>query len=416
VTADDRSGTGLPSDHLAQRDASPGFGLLRGVRVLDLTTSIAGPYGSQLLADVGADVVKIERADRGDDARQWGPPFLDGESLWFLSVNRNKRSVALDVAEPSGKAVLDRLIAEADVLITNLRLGTLQRLGIDYSSAAAIRPDLIYCTVTGFGLTGPQAHRPGYDLIAEGLSGVMDLTGELDGLPQKVGTPAADLLAGMDAAFAIAAALFDRQRTGEGHQLDISLVESMTRFLTPRIVSYLGSGEEPRRSGGRDSVIAVYQAFETLDDPITIALGNDQIYQRFCRAVDRTDLAEHPDYASNSGRRAHREQLVDQIQALLRTRGSADWLKLLEAADVPAGAINRVSEVVDDPHFLERELFYRIPMGSGIPQVNTSWHLDGAPNGYRLAPPSLGEHTAEVLSEWAGPGPGEAAPHRDELG
>jgi len=400
-TEGQRPTTPLPQDELEDQSPSHGFELLHGVRVLDLTTSIAGPYGSQLLADLGADVVKIERVDRGDDARQWGPPFLDGASLWFLAVNRNKRSVTLDFTTPKGQEVLGRLIGAADVLVTNLRGATLERLGIDYASASAIRPDLVHCTLTGFGLTGPDSHRSGYDLIAEGLSGVMDLTGELDGLPQKVGTPAADLLAGMDAAFAIVAALFDRQRTGNGHQLDISLVESMTRFLTPRIVTYLGSGEEPRRSGGRDSVIAVYQAFETVDAPITIALGNDQIYQRFCQAIKRADLAQHPDYATNTGRRVHRARLVDEIQQSMRSRTSAEWLTTLETADVPAGAINRVGEVVEDPHLLERSLFYRIPVGSGIPQVNTSWHLDGAPNGYRLPPPTLGQHTDEVLSEWA---------------
>jgi crotonobetainyl-CoA:carnitine CoA-transferase CaiB-like acyl-CoA transferase len=391
----------FPTDELEAHGPSRGFELLQGVRVLDLTSSIAGPYGSQLLADLGADVVKIERADRGDDARQWGPPFLDGASLWFLAVNRNKRSVTLDFSTTSGQEVLGRLIGASDVLITNLRGATLQRLGIDYASASSVRPGLIHCTVTGFGLTGPDAHRSGYDLIAEGLSGVMDLTGEPDALPQKVGTPAADLLAGMDAAFAIVAALFDRQRTGNGHQLDISLVESMTRFLTPRIMTYLGSGEEPRRSGGRDSVIAVYQVFETIDQPITIALGNDHIFQRFCRAIGRADLASEPRYATNTGRRAHRAELVGTIQQSMMSRTRAEWLTILELADVPAGAINRISEVVRDRHLLDRSMFYQIPVGSGIPQVNTSWHLDGVANGYRSAPPQLGQHTHEVLGEWA---------------
>ena len=391
----------LPQDALDVRHAGQGFDLLRGVRVLDLTTSIAGPYGSQLLADLGADVVKVERAGRGDDARQWGPPFLDGSSLWFLAVNRNKRSITLDLSTTIGQEALHKLVGECDVLVTNLRGPSLERLGIDYASASAIRPSLIHCTVTGFGLTGPDAHRSGYDLIAEGLSGVMDLTGEPDGLPQKVGTAAADLLAGMDAAFAIVAALFDRERTGKGHQLDVSLVESMTRFLTPRIVSYLGSGEEPRRSGGRDSVIAVYQVFETMDEPITIALGNDQIFHRFCDAIARPELARDPAYAGNADRRVRRAELVGEIQLTLMSRTRAEWLRLLEVADVPAGAINRISDVVRDQHLLDRSLFYRIPEKSGVPQVNTSWHLDGAPNGYRSAPPELGHHTREVLMEWA---------------
>jgi crotonobetainyl-CoA:carnitine CoA-transferase CaiB-like acyl-CoA transferase len=384
---------------------SAGFQLLAGVRVLDLTSSIAGPYGTMLLADQGADVVKVERTGVGDDSRAWGPPFLEGHAIWYAAVNRNKRSVDLDLRSDEDRQTLRSLVTQTDVVVTSLREGAMSRLGIDYDQATALRSDLIHCTITGYGLTGPKSHLPGYDLIAEAFSSVMDLTGEPESPPQKVGTPAADLLAGMDAAFAIVAALHDRAKTGSGHRLDISLAESMTRFMTPKLASYLGSGDLQRRSGGRDSVIAIYQVFSTADEPIALALGNDGIYQRFCRAAGRHDLAEDPAYATNTDRRARREELVNEIEKVLIERPAKAWLKLCVEADVPATPINRVEDVVADEHLQARSLLYRIPVGaSAVPQVNTGWFLDGEPNGYRLPPPSLGEHRREVIDEWLGDG------------
>ena len=391
----------LPMDDLPEFVPSEGFQLLSGVRVLDLTSSIAGPYGTMMLADLGADVVKVERAGLGDDSRGWGPPFLEGHALWYAAVNRNKRSVDLDLKSDEGRATLQGLVQQADVVMTSLRQDAMTRLGIDYDQARALRPDIIHCTLTGYGLTGPKSHLPGYDLIAEAFSSVMDLTGEPESPPQKVGTPAADLLAGMDAAFAIVAALHDRQRSGRGHRLDISLAESMTRFMTPKLASYLGSGDLQRRSGGRDSVIAVYQVFETADDPIVLALGNDSIFQRFCRAAGREDLAADPAYATNADRRSRRSELVAEIQRTLSGRPAHDWLALCSDADVPATPINRVEDVVADQHLRERALLYRLPVDTGsLPQVNTGWFLDGEPNGFRLPPPRLGEHRDEVLAEW----------------
>lgn len=391
----------LPMDGLPELSPIAGFQLLSGVRVLDLTSSIAGPYGSMLLADLGADVVKVERAGSGDDSRAWGPPFLEGHALWYAAVNRNKRSVALDLKSDAGRSTLHALVGQADVVMTSLRDEAMTRLGISYEQTRALRSDIIHCTVTGYGLTGPKRALPGYDLIAEAFSSVMDLTGEPDSPPQKVGTPAADLLAGMDAAFAIVAALHDRQRTGQGHQLDISLAESMTRFMTPKLASYLGSGDLQRRSGGRDSVIAVYQVFATADEPIVLALGNDGIFQRFCRAAGREDLVEDAAYATNSDRRSRRSELVADIQRTLLGRPAQAWLDLCKAADVPAAAINRVEDVVEDEHLRERAFLYRLPVDDGsLPQVNTGWHLDGEANGFRLPPPRLGEHDEQVLSEW----------------
>src|SRR6185369_12976309 len=249
-----------------------GFRFLTGMRVLDLSTSVAGPYAAMLLGDMGADVVKVERPGAGDDARAWGPPFVDGESAWYLSVNRNKRSVTLDYAPPEGRAVLETLIKASDVVVVNQPTRVQKKLGIDAASCRALRGDLVHVSITGFGLQGQRSDWTCYDLIAEGYSGVMDVTGEPDGPPQKIGAPAADMLAGSDAAFAAVSALFERSRSGKGHSIDVSLVESMTRFLACRIVPYLATQDLPRRSGGKDSVIAIYQVFETADLPLTLGL------------------------------------------------------------------------------------------------------------------------------------------------
>ena len=351
-----------------------------------------------LLADMGAEVVKIERPGAGDDSRAWGPPFLDGESWWFLSVNRNKQSVTLDYTRESGRRVLHDLVRKADVVIVNLVERVQKKLGVDYASLSAVKHDLVYVSLTGFGLTGARKDFPCYDLIAEGYSGVMDLTGEAHSAPQKVGTPAADLIAGMDAAYAALAALFDRSRSGRGHDIDIAMVDSMTRFMAPRILPYLGSGDVPRRSGARDSVIAVYQTFDTADDPITLGLGNDAIWQRFWEAVGRREVAKDPRYGSNADRRTARAEIVAEIQKVLLTRSRDEWLKIFTEAKVPAGPVNRVDQVASDPELLRRALFYTDRAdGRRIPQVGLGIGIDGASSSYRLPPPRLGEHTESVL-------------------
>ncbi|SDB75002.1 CaiB/BaiF CoA transferase family protein [Belnapia rosea] len=379
------------------------FDLLDGVRVLDLTTSIAGPYAGMLLGDLGAEVVKVERPGAGDDARAWGPPFLDGESLWFVAVNRNKRSVTLDITSAAGAEVLRGLIGQADVLLVNQPARSLAKLGLAPEQLRAARPELIHVSITGFGLTGERADHAGYDLIAEGYSGVMDLTGTPESEPQKVGAPTADMLAGQDAAMAAMAALFARAHTGRGRSIDIALTDSMTRFLTCRIVPFLGSGEVPRRSGGRDSVIAIYQAFETADEPITLGLGNDGVWRRFWEAVGRPERGRDPSHGSNALRRAHRAAIVADIQDILRGRPRAEWLAAFAAARVPAGPINRVDQVVADPALIARGLFYQVEaQGTAMPQVGTGILLDGAANRPRLPPPRLGADTAAVLGEWLG--------------
>ena len=386
----------LPSPHVRNVPA-----LLEDVRVLDLTTSIAGPYATMLLADLGAEVVKVERPRSGDDSRAWGPPFLDGESLWFVSVNRNKQSITLDYSAASGQAVLKALAAKADVVVVNLVARVQKKLGVDYETLSRVRRDLIHVSVTGFGLTGARRDFPCYDLIAEGYSGVMELTGEAESPPQKVGTPAADLIAGMDAAYATVAALFDRLRTGRGHQLDIAMVDSMTRFMSPRIVPYLGSGEVPQRTGAKDSVIAVYQTFETQDRPLTLALGNDAIWKRFWQAVGAPERGEDPRYANNVGRRAARAEIVAAIQRILLTKPRDVWLGLFEQAKVPAGPVYGADEVTRDAELLARGLFYNgHAPGRRIPQVGLGIGVDGCDGSYRLPPPRLGEHTSTVLQQW----------------
>ncbi|MDB5855370.1 MAG: acyl-CoA transferase [Herminiimonas sp.] len=393
----------LPADTLPPPQSGNTLRLLDGIKVLDLTTSIAGPYASLMLADLGATVVKVERPGHGDDARAWGPPFLDGESLWFLSVNRNKQSVTLDYAKPAGLAALHALVAVADVIIINQVVRSQKKLGIDYAVLKGINPKLIHVSITGFGLTGASSDQPCYDLIAEGVSGVMDLTGEAGNDPQKVGTPAADLLAGADAALATLAAIIDRGRTGNGHAIDVSMVESMTRFMTPRIIPYLGSDQLPRRSGGKDSVIAIYQTFHTADDPLTLGLGNDNIWARFCEAIERPDMASNPAFANNVGRRQMRDEIVAEIQSVLIGKSRDHWLALFAKARIPAGPINRLDQVVRDPVLTERGLFYSAQRnGFSLPQVGLGIRFDGNNETYRNAPPRLGEDTHAVFASWLG--------------
>jgi crotonobetainyl-CoA:carnitine CoA-transferase CaiB-like acyl-CoA transferase len=389
--------TDLPLHGLPIVKPAGGLTLLRGIRVVDLTTSIAGPYASMLLGDFGAEIIKVERPE-GDDARGWGPPFLDGESLWFAAVNRNKKSVVLDLNDDEDRARLRRLVATADVFITNQPPSVQKKLGLDHETIKAIREDIVFTSITGFGLDGARADLTCYDLIAEGYSGIMDLTGEAGGAAQTRGARAPDMLAGQDAAMATMAALYERAQSGAGRRIDVSLVESMTRFLSCRLVSYLGSGEVPTRSGGTDSVIAIYQAFETADQPLTLGLGNDAIWRRFWDAVGDPDYAARPEFSSNALRRQHRAAIVERIQEILKTAPRDRWLALFAKSRVPAGPINGADDVAADPELQRRGLFYALDdNGRLVPQVGLGIRIDGDTGTARSAPPALGEHSVELL-------------------
>ena len=393
----------LPYENLPAPPAKLAPALLDGVTVLDLTTSIAGPYATMLLGDMGARVIKVERPGSGDDCRSWGPPWLDGEALWFMSVNRNKESVALDYSGRVGRRVLHDMVRKCDVVIVNLVPRVQEKLGVDYETLSAMNPGLVYASLTGFGLTGERKDFPCYDLIAEGYSSVMDLTGEADSPPQKIGTPAADLVSGMDAAFAIVSALYAKAKTGRGRLIDVSMIDSMTRFMTPRIVPYLGSGEVPHRSGARDSVIAVYQAFDTQDKPLTLGLGNDAIWKRFWQALGEPQKGEDARHATNAERRTDRAQIVAEIQQILKTRPRDAWLALFRKANVPAGPVNSVDDLTRDPELLARGLFYTADSdGRRVPQVGFGIAVDGSSATYRKPPPKLGEHNESVLRDWLG--------------
>jgi crotonobetainyl-CoA:carnitine CoA-transferase CaiB-like acyl-CoA transferase len=392
-----------PARDLPRKAPGGGINLLAGLRILDLTTSIAGPYATQILSDLGAEIIKIERPRYGDDSRTWGPPFLDGYSLWSASVNRNKKSVELDLRKDEGYAVFLDLLRVCDAFITNQLPKLRQRLRIDYETLAKHKSNLVYVSLTGHGSDGPRAEWPCYDIIAEGYSSVMDMTGETANDPQKVGTPAADLLAGGDAALGCIAALLDASRNGRAHFVDISMVDSMTRLMSPRIITYLGSGILPRRTGAKDSVIAVYQTFETADEMMTLALPNDNIWQRFWQAVGQPEFGNEPRFATSADRHAHRPEIVPAIAAILRTRPRKDWLDLFNELQIPAGPINRIDEVTQDPDLMRKGLFFSIETDKEpMPQCGLGIRVDGRDAGFRSGPPALGQHTDEVLRDLLG--------------
>ncbi len=400
----------LPMESLPTMRLGAGFDHLKDVLVVDLTTSVAGPYATMMLADFGASIVKIERPGRGDDSRAWGPPFLDGRSLWFLAVNRNKRSLTLDITRPEGRRVFEELVGRADVVVSNQPLNVQKKLNTDFASLRALNDSVIFASITGFGLTGERTDWTCYDLIAEGYSGVMDLTGAADGPPQRIGTPAADMLAGQDAAMAVMAALIKRGRDAHAQLLDISLVESMGRFLACRVVAYLGSGSVPRRSGGTDSVVAVYQAFETADHPLTLALGTDRIWKRFWAAAGRPDYAAMPRFGSNADRRTHRKKIVADIQDILMRASRTEWLEKFAKARVPAGPINSVAEAAADPSLQARGLFYALDDGARrVPQVGLGIQVDGQTMHPRALPPELGADTDAILTELLSYSPAQIA-------
>ena len=385
-------------------------GPLAGIRVLDLTRVLAGPWAAQNLADLGAEVIKIERPGAGDDTRGWGPPWMkDGggrdtaESAYFLSVNRNKKSVTLDISKPEGQQIARELALKSQVLIENYKVGTLKRYGLDFDSLKDKNPGLIYCSVTGFGQDGPYAPRPGYDFIFQGMGGLMSITGERDGQPgagpQKVGIAITDVLTGMYASVAILAAITHRERTGEGQYIDAALLDTMVAFNANQIVSYLCSGKIPVRWGNAHPQVVPYEVFPTADGHIILAIGNDGQFERFCEVAGAPALAQEARFKTMSQRIIHRGELIPLIAELMRTRTKREWIEQLEAATVPCGPINNMKEVFEDPQVRHRKLRVDMPhpLGGVAPVVASPVRLSETPVEYRLAPPMLGQHNEEVL-------------------
>ena len=404
---------------------------LEGIRVLDLSRVLAGPWCTQTLADLGADVIKIERPGAGDDTRNWGPPFLptaDGreshESAYYLGANRNKRSVTCDIAQPEGQALVRQLAEHCDVFIENFKVGDMARYGLDYASLKAINPRLVYCSLTGFGQSGPYAPRAGYDYIIQGMGGLMSVTGERDDLnggPQKVGVAVADLFTGMYATVGILAALRHAERTGEGQHLDMALLDTQVAMLANLGANYLVSDKAPGRMGNAHQNIVPYQVFEVAPradggkDFIILAVGNDGQYAKFCEVAGRPDLASEPRFVKNADRVRHRAELVPMLETVMKTRPKADWLSALEAAKVPCGAINSLDEVFADPQVQARGMVthWQHPLRAELPLVSSPIKLEKTPVRTDRPPPMLGQHTDEVLGELLGVDAARLATLRD---
>ncbi len=383
----------------AETPRAPALGPLAGLTVLDLSRVLAGPYCTMLLADMGARVIKIEQPGRGDDTRHWGPPFVAGESAYFLSVNRNKESVTLDFKHPEGRRLLDALVARADVLVENFRVGTLARLGLGYEDLARLHPRLVYCSISGFGQTGPRRAQPGYDAVIQAEGGLMSITGPEDGPPYRLGVAISDLVTGLFAAQGILLALLARVSSGLGQLVDVAMLDATAAMLTYQAGIYLTTGETPRRMGNRHPTIAPYETFETRDGEVVLAVGNDDLWRRFCGALDLGALAEDARFATNDARVRHqatlRAALADRFRALTR----AECLERLAAAGVPCGSVRDVAEVLADPQLAAREMIDTVehPTAGPLRVLGVPVKLSATPGGVRTPPPRLGEHTVAVL-------------------
>ena len=377
---------------------------LEGIRVVDLTRILAGPYCTQAMADAGADVVKVEEPGRGDDTRGWGPPFVEGESVYFLSVNRGKRGMTLNMRDPRGRDLLWRLLETADVLIENFRPGTLDRLGFSYAEVAKRVPRLVYASVSGYGPDGPWGGRPGYDAVIQGEGGLMSITGSPDGPPFRVGASIADVLAGMTAFQAVVLALLRRTRTGEGGRVDVSLLESLLPSFAYHAATFLLTGAVPGRLGNRHPSLAPYETFEAADGPVVLAVGSESLWRALCRSLDEAALADDPRFRTNALRVSNYDALRAHLAPRLRDRPVAYWLAAWEGAGIPCGRVRTVAEALDMPQVAARGLLVEVdhPVAGRGRYVGSPIHLDGASRSSRRPPPALGEHTREVLSERLG--------------
>ncbi|MFM9887896.1 MAG: CaiB/BaiF CoA transferase family protein [Burkholderiales bacterium] len=399
---------------------------LSHIRVLDLTRVLAGPWAAQNLADLGAEVIKIERPGTGDDTRSWGPPWLKDESghdtresAYFLSVNRGKKSMTVDISKPDGQALIRKLVANSDVLLENYKVGDLKRYGLSYDDLRTVNPGLIYCSVTGFGQTGPYANRPGYDFVFQGMGGLMSITGERDELPgggpQKVGIAVTDVVTGMYASLAVTAALTHRQISGVGQYVDMALFDSIVAFNANQILNFWVSGNIPKRWGNAHVNITPYEVFPSADGFIILAVGNDSQFASFCTAAGRPELATDARFRSNPDRLKHRDALIPIVKGLVRERPSKQWIRDLEAANVPCGAINNMQEVFEDPHVQARGMRVDIPhpLSGTVPSVASPMRFSETPVTYDRPPPLLGQHTDEILRDLLGLGADEISRLRE---
>ncbi|MEX2488437.1 MAG: CaiB/BaiF CoA-transferase family protein [Pseudomonadales bacterium] len=392
---------------------------LENVRVLDLSRVLAGPWASQALADLGADVIKVERPGAGDDTRTWGPPFWEHEdrrlSAYFMSANRGKRSLAIDLSQEKGQELVKELVRHADIVIENFKTGDMAKRGLDYEALSAINPGLIYCSITGFGQTGPYKDRPGYDFMIQAMGGLMSITGEPDEKssdgPQKAGVALADILTGLYSTIAILAALHERQTSGKGQYIDMALLDVQVAALANQASNYLISGEPPGRLGNAHPNIVPYQSFATHDGYIIVAVGNDTQFERLCEVLARPDLARDPRYQGNDDRVANRDTLAATLQELLREKGTDEWLEILQNASVPCGPINTIDRVFKDPQVQARNMNIDV---DGMPLVANPIRFSRSEISYDHAPPLLGQHTKELLNEVLGLSDAEIAELKEQ--
>tara|TARA_B100001245_G_scaffold236209_1_gene226252 strand:- start:2031 stop:3248 length:1218 start_codon:yes stop_codon:yes gene_type:complete len=374
---------------------------LQDIQVLDLTRALAGPFCTLMLGDYGADVIKIEIPETGDDTRHWGPPFIGDESAYFLSINRNKRSLTLNFKEQEAIKIFLKLVEKADVVVENFTPGVMKRFGLDYEAVKAINPSIIYCSISGFGQDGPYQNRPAYDQIMQGVSGLMSITGEPDGEPQKVGIAVSDIGAGMWAAFAVMTALHHRSNSGDGQHIDISMLDAQVAWMTYQAAYFFANEEPPKRLGAAHPTLVPYQAFMSQDGKyVNVAVGSERLWERFCEGVNRMDLKDDPNFAQNGDRVRNRSTLVPLLQEYFLTQPADYWVGALQAVNVPAGPINDLADVFSDPQILHREMLVEIPHPTlkSIKQTGLPLKFSVTPGSFDKHPPLLGEHNEEILN------------------
>jgi crotonobetainyl-CoA:carnitine CoA-transferase CaiB-like acyl-CoA transferase len=382
-------------------------GALSGIRVLDLSRVLAGPWCSQILGDLGAEVIKVEQPGQGDDTRRWGPPFLDdgsGDSAYYLCANRNKHSIAVNLAHPEGAKLIRRLAAESDIVLENFRVGGLVKYGLDYETLRTVKPDVIYCSITGFGQDGPLRDNGGYDFLIQGMSGLMSVTGQPDGTPMKVGIPISDLSTGLYAAISILAALNHRNRTGEGQCIDLALLDTQVALLANQASNWMNGGMVPRRLGNQHPNTVPYQDFACADGEVLVAIGNDRQFRAFCSLIGRTDLGDDARFAASGGRSVNRDALLAEMQPAIAQWKAGDLIAAMEAAKLPGGKVNEIPEVLEHPQIQARGLVHELDRSDGTPVkvLGFPGKFSASPASFRRAPPRSGEDTAAVLRERLG--------------